>query len=86
MKLFEKLTDENFTVWKEAQDNPNAHPWKSSWKTFKGLDINDCYEDTIRMVNSERLILNHLIVIFNIFVGQFKKMLEFKIDDEYNLY
>tara|TARA_B000000437_G_scaffold197869_1_gene159591 strand:- start:639 stop:950 length:312 start_codon:yes stop_codon:yes gene_type:complete len=64
----------------------NALPWKSLWKDLRRFR----YLKRLlrRYYNNgelrERLILNHLIVIFNIFGFENSvKMLEFKIDEEY---
>ena len=87
MKLFEKLTDENFTMFAmQCYDNPQCtsmEEFMEDLRRFRYLKrlLRRYYKNgELR----ERLILNHLIVIFNIFgFDNSVKMLEFKIDDEY---
>ena len=83
MKLYDELNDSNFLLFAAANyHNPRC------------IDAEEFYEDLNRfkyikrLINryqsnedlSERLILNHLIVIFNVFgVRPGKRMLEFKI-------
>ena len=87
MGLFDKITAKNFNAFAQKHyDDPQCE------------DIEDFNEDLRRFRYlkrllrryykngelRERLILNHLIVIFNIFgFDNSVKMLEFKIDDEY---
>ena len=87
MKLFEKLTDENFTMFAmSCYDNPQCtsmDEFVEDLRRFRYLKrlLRRYYKNgELR----ERLILNHLIVIFNIFgFNNSIKMLEFKIDLEY---
>ena len=87
MKLFEKLTDENFTMFAmQCYDNPQCTSMEElmeDLRRFRYLKrlLRRYYKNgELR----ERLILNHLIVIFNIFgFDNSIKMLEFKIDLEY---
>ena len=87
MKLFEKLTDENFTMFAmQCYDNPQCtsmEEFLEDLRRFRYLKrlLRRYYKNgELR----ERLILNHLIVIFNIFgFNNSVKMLEFKIDLEY---
>ena len=87
MKLFEKLTDENFTMFAmSCYDNPQCtsmDEFVEDLRRFRYLKrlLRRYYKNgELR----ERLILNHLIVIFNIFgFDNSIKMLEFKIDLEY---
>ena len=87
MKLFEKLTDENFTMFAmQCYDNPQCtsmEEFMEDLRRFRYLKrlLRRYYNNgELR----ERLILNHLIVIFNIFgFNNSIKMLEFKIDLEH---
>ena len=87
MKLFEKLNDENFTMFAmSCYDNPQCtsmDEFVEDLRRFRYLKrlLRRYYNNgELR----ERLILNHLIVIFNIFgFDNTVKMLEFKIDQEY---
>lgn len=87
MKLFDTLTDENFHLYAiKHYYKPNV------------IDVEEFYEDLkrfkylkrlfYRYTNndklSERLILNHLIIIFNVFdIKPCLKMLEFQIPEVY---
>ena len=87
MLLFEQLTDENLLIYAAKHyTNPRC------------IDAEEFYEDLNRikyikrLLNkyeesgniSERLILNHLIVFFNVFgIEPALNMLEFKLDDKY---
>lgn len=87
MKLFEKLTDSNFTLFASNHyNNPQC------------VDVDEFYEDLNRFKYlkrllgryhtyndlQERLILNHLIVLFNVFgIEPAKKMVFFKVDKEH---
>jgi hypothetical protein len=87
MKLFEKLTDENFTMFAmQCYDNPQCtsmDEFMEDLRRFRYLKrlLRRYYKnDELR----ERLILNHLIVLLNIFgIPNCVKMLEFKIEQEY---
>ena len=87
MKLFEKLTDENFTMYAmQCYDNPQCtsmDEFMEDLRTFRYLKrlLRRYYNnDELR----ERLILNHLIVLLNIFgIPNCIKMLQFKIEKEY---
>lgn len=87
MKLFDTLTDENFLLYAAK------HYYKPNV-----IDVEEFYEDLKRFKYlkrlfyrhanagklSERLILNHLIVIFNVFdIKPCLKMLEFQIPETY---
>ena len=84
MKLFEQLSEDNFLLYAAK------HYYKPNV-----IDADEFYEDlkrfqyVKRQLNryldsgelSERLILNHLIVIFNVYgMDHSLKMLEFKLD------
>jgi len=85
MLLFEELNEENLLLFAAKHYyNPTC------------IDAEDFYEDLSRIkyikrhikkyqetgILSERLILNHLIVFFNVFdIDPSLKMLEFKLDD-----
>jgi len=87
MLLFEQLTDENLLIYAAKHyTNPRC------------IDAEEFYEDLNRikyikrLLNkyeesgniSERLILNHLIVFFNVFgIEPALNMLEFKLDGKY---
>ena len=87
MKLFNELNEQNFMLYAiKNYYNP------------KCIDVEEFYEDlnrfkyVKRLVNryldngklSERLILNHLIVIFNAFdIEASLKLLEYKLDDRH---
>jgi|TARA_B100000497_G_scaffold68931_1_gene77625 hypothetical protein len=87
MKLFNELNEETFMLYAiKNYYNP------------KCIDVEEFYEDlnrfkyVKRLVNryldggklSERLILNHLIVIFNAFdIEASLKLLEYKLDDRH---
>ena len=87
MLVFEQLTDENLLIYAAKHyTNPRC------------IDAEEFYEDLNRikyikrLLNkyeesgniSERLILNHLIVFFNVFgIEPALNMLEFKLDDKY---
>jgi len=87
MKLFEKLTDENFTMFAmQCYDNPQCtsmDEFMEDLRRFRYLKrlLRRYYNnDELR----ERLILNHLIVLLNIFGAEnCIKMLDFKIEGEY---
>ena len=86
MQLFDKLNDENLLIF------ASRHYYNP-----KCIDVEEFYEDlnrfkyVKRLVNryidqnklSERLILNHLIIIFNVFgIEASIKILRFKLNDE----
>ena len=87
MKLFEKLTDENFTMFAmQCYDNPqctSVEEFMEDLRRFRYLKrlLRRYYKnDELR----ERLLLNHLICLLNIFgVPNCIKMLDFKIVEEY---
>ena len=87
MKLFEKLTDENFTMFAmQCYDNPqctSVEEFMEDLRRFSYLKrlLRRYYKnDELR----ERLLLNHLICLLNIFgVPNCIKMLDFKIEEEY---
>tara|TARA_Y100001963_G_scaffold24281_1_gene32623 strand:+ start:2957 stop:3325 length:369 start_codon:yes stop_codon:yes gene_type:complete len=87
MKLFEKLTDENFTMFAmQCYDNPqctSVEEFMEDLRRFRYLKrlLRRYYKnDELR----ERLLLNHLICLLNIFgVPNCIKMLDFKIEEEY---
>ena len=87
MKLFEKLTDENFTMFAmQCYDNPqctSVEEFMEDLRRFRYLKrlLRRYYKnDELR----ERLLLYHLICLLNIFgVPNCIKMLDFKIEEEY---
>lgn len=87
MKLFETLNEDVFTLFAARHYyNPScidAEEFHEDLKRFKYVKrLLNRYIDNGAL--SERLILNHLIVIFNVFgMDAGLKMLEFKLDDKH---
>lgn len=87
MKLFERLSEDTFTIFAARHYyNPtciDADEFHEDLKRFKYVKrLLNRYLDN--NVLSERLILNHLIVIFNVFgVPAGLKLLEYKLDDRH---
>lgn len=87
MKVFESLNDKNFTLFAAHHyDNPqcvDTDEFYDDLNRFKYLKrLLGRYEQSGDL--QERLILNHLIVLHNIFgIPAAKKMLEFKIDQKH---
>ena len=87
MKLFDELSDNNFMLYAIRQYyKPNcidAEEFHNDMKRFMYLKrLFYRYNNTGEV--SERLILNHLIVLFNVFdVKPTLKMLEFQIESKY---
>lgn len=87
MNLFNELDDKNFLLYAaKYYYKPNvvdADEFYNDLKRFMYLKRQfNRYEKTGEI--SERLILNHLIVIFNVFdIKPSLKMLEFKIEKKY---
>lgn len=87
MKLFDELSDSNFMLYAIRQYyKPNcidAEEFHNDMKRFMYLKrLFYRYNNTGEV--SERLILNHLIVLFNVFdVKPTLKMLEFQIESKY---
>jgi len=86
MKLFETLNEDVFTLFAARHYyNPtciDAEEFHEDLKRFKYVKrLINRYVDQGTL--SERLILNHLIIIFNVFsVPAGLKMLEYKLDTE----
>jgi len=83
----DKLTDENFILFAAKHyDNPQCHDtieFFDDLKRFKYLRrLFGKYEDTGEL--RERLILNHLIVLYNIFDIDTTKMLFFRLEGYYS--
>lgn len=86
MEMFDELTEDNFVLFAARNYyNPtciNSEDFYEDLNRFKYIKrlFNRYYQtDTL----SERLILNHLIVIFNVFgVDAALKMLEFKFNKQ----
>jgi hypothetical protein len=77
----EKLTDENFNLYAARNYySLDQEEFDTDLKRFKYIKrLFNRYSDTGKL--SERLILNHLIVVFNVFtVDAGLKMLELKVD------
>ena len=86
MKLFDELNEENFILFASKHyNNPRC------------LDIEEFYEDLARIkylkrllrryqqtgIIQERLILNHIIIIYNVFgISAANKMLFYKVEPE----
>ena len=87
MKLFDELSDNNFMLYAIRQYyKPNcidAEEFHNDMKRFMYLKrLFYRYNNTGEV--SERLILNHLIVLFNVFdIKPTLKMLEFQIEGKY---
>lgn len=87
MKLFETLNEDVFTLFAARHYyNPtciDAEEFHEDLKRFKYIKrLLNRYIDGGKL--SERLILNHLIVIFNVFGNAAGlKMLEFKLEDKH---
>lgn len=87
MKLFETLSEDNFLLFAAKHYyNPtciDAEEFHEDLKRFKYVKrLLNRYLDQKTL--AERLILNHLIVIFNVFgMGAGLKMLEYRLDDKH---
>ena len=87
MKLFEKLNEDVFTLFAARHYyNPScidAEEFHEDLKRFKYVKrLLNRYIDNNTL--SERLILNHLIVIFNVFgMDAGLKMLEYKLEEKH---
>jgi len=90
MKLFEKLTAKNFNLFAAYNyNNPEAtdiEEFKEDLSRFKYLKrLLRRYE--VQGDLQERLILNHLIVLYNVFgIYAADRMIWFKINDEHFSY
>tara|TARA_B100002019_G_C21182513_1_gene554463 strand:+ start:707 stop:1075 length:369 start_codon:yes stop_codon:yes gene_type:complete len=87
MKLFETLSEDTFLIFAARNYyNPtciDADEFHEDLKRFKYVKrlINRYIDNNVL---SERLILNHLIVIFNVFGhGPGLKMLEYRLDEKH---
>ena len=87
MDIFEDLNEENFTLFAiRHYDNPQCTSTEEFYediRRFRYLKrLLKRYHRTGEL--RERLILNHLIILSNVFgVSYAIKMLQYKIDDEY---
>ena len=87
MDIFEELTEENFTLFAiRHYDNPQCTSTEEFYediRRFRYLKrLLKRYDRTGEL--RERLILNHVIILSNVFgVSNAIKMLQYKIDDEY---
>jgi hypothetical protein len=87
MNIFEDLNEENFTLFAiRYYDNPqctSTEEFYEDLRRFRYLKrLLKRYHNTGEL--RERLILNHLIILNNVFgVENAIRMLQFKIDDEY---
>mgnify|MGYP000330138486 FL=1 len=87
MDIFEELNEENFTLFAiRHYDNPQCTSTEEFYediRRFRYLKrLLKRYHNTGEL--RERLILNHLIILNNVFgVENAIRMLQYKIDDEY---
>lgn len=87
MKLFETLNEDVFTLFAARHYyNPtciDAEEFHEDLKRFKYVKrLLNRYLDSGKL--SERLIMNHLVIIFNVFGRDAGlKMLEYKLDDKH---
>jgi hypothetical protein len=87
MQLFETLTSDNFIMYAmQNYDNPacvDIQEFEEDLKRFKYLKrLLNRYKNNGDL--QERLILNHIIVIYNVFgIEASNRMMQFKIDDSY---
>lgn len=83
----ERVDDSNFVLFAAKHyDNPQCHDTEEFYddlKRFKYLKrLFGKYEETGEL--RERLILNHLIILYNVFGDTATKMLFFKLDGYYH--
>ena len=81
--MFDKLDESNFLLYAaKYYDNPQCHDTEEFFddiKRFKYLKrLFGKYEDTGEL--KERLIINHLVVLYNLFGDATTRMLFFKMD------
>ena len=87
MLLFEQLTDENLLIYAAKHyTNPRCIDAEEFYEDLNRIKyikrLLNKYEESGKI--SERLILNHLIVFFNVFgIEPALNMLEFKLDGKY---
>ena len=87
MDIFEELNEENFTLFAiRHYDNPQCTSTEEFYediRRFRYLKrLLKRYDRTGEL--RERLILNHVIILSNVFgVSNAIRMLQYKIDDEY---
>ena len=87
MDIFEELNDENFTLFAiRHYDNPQCTSTEEFYEDIRRFrylkSLLKRYKKTGEL--RERLILNHLIVLCNLFgVDNTIKMLEFKLEKEF---
>lgn len=87
MQLFDELTDENFTLFASRYyDNPqcmSVEEFYHDLQRFKYLKrLLRRYEDNNDL--QERLILNHLVVIYNVFgIEPANRMMFFRMEEKY---
>jgi hypothetical protein len=84
---FEKLDDSNFLLYAaKYYDNPQCHDvdeFYDDLKRFKYLKrLFGKYQESGEL--RERLILNHLIIIYNVFGEAATRMLFYKLEGYYN--
>jgi len=87
MLIFEQLTEENLLLYAAKHySNPRCIDAEEFYEDLNRIKyikrLLNKYEESGKI--SERLILNHLIVFFNVFgIDPALKMLEFKLDEKY---
>lgn len=87
MKVFDKLTNKNFALFASHHyNNPectDVEEFKDDLKRFKYLKrLLRRYETTGDL--QERLILNHIIVLYNVFgIKAANRMMWFKVEEEH---
>ena len=87
MKVFDKLTNKNFTLFASQhynnQECMDIEEFKDDLRRFKYLKrLLRRYETTGDL--QERLILNHIIVIYNVFgIAAANRMMWFKVEEEH---
>lgn len=87
MRLFEELNDDNFTMYAaknynnpQCQDIEEFYEDLQRFKYLKRLLKRYHHQDDLQ----ERLILNHLVVLYNLFgIQAANKMMFFKVEVEY---
>ena len=87
MLIFERLTDDNLLLYAAKHySNPRCIDAEEFYEDLNRIKyikrLLNKYEESGKI--AERLILNHLIVFFNVFgIDAALKMLEFKLEDKY---
>ena len=78
--VFEKLNENNFLLFAmNHYDNPQCHSLEEFDEDLKKLITRYKKDNDLK----ERLILNHIIVLYNVFGANATRMLFYKVDKEY---